>query len=590
MKLSKLTIRNFKGIKELTLHIEDISIVIGPNNNSKSTILQALKQFGSKETKLDQSFYHNYETSNPVSFHATFTDITSEELDLHGIRKSVHEDSGNFIVRAIYNYDQKVERASKTTGEESHDLNYEGWDGKLGGGKDGTHFLNAFPEIVYIPAVKDASDDLKNNSQYMKTLYSLYKSVIKNLDEYKEAEEKARLLQDKINKHNDEKINYFEEEVQEFLKDVTSTKIKFNVNVSPLEDIVSTSVEPNFDFNGLETTLKHQGNGVQRTFILSIFKGFKLFKKKFNEEEKGVNRPLIIAIEEPELYLHPHLARVFKDTLYNLVDEGFFQVIATSHSPNFIDLSKPHRTLIKLNMKEDKKISVKQVNSDIYGLPDQEKERFQALLKFDPYVNEMFFANNVILVEGDTEVVALKSIGEKLVESGELEEEVYQRTSVINCAGKGTMYVVLNVLNNFGVDYTCIHDFDITEYNKKGDIRTVPSLKAALTLNHKIERLCEIGESPKYVFQHTFEAEMPEDYEKGESKSFAAYEYIKNKSIHDIPGNLLNIIKLAYKQKSNEPIDHKNHILLEYYDWENINEVKKQWEVPREDYVIRVGC
>ncbi|WP_346417415.1 hypothetical protein [Bacillus sp. MUM 13] len=31
--------------------------------------------------------------------------------------------------------------------------------------------------------------------------------------------------------------------------------------------------------------------------------------------------------------MHPHLARVFKDTLYSLAGDGYFQVIATSHSP-----------------------------------------------------------------------------------------------------------------------------------------------------------------------------------------------------------------------------------------------------------------
>ncbi|MCK1998367.1 hypothetical protein MPH47_14280 [Psychrobacillus psychrodurans] len=84
-------------------------------------------------------------------------------------------------------------------------------------------------------------------------------------------------------------------------------------------------------------------------------------------------------------------------------------------------------------------------------MPKHEKNKFQALLKFNPYVNEIFFAENVILVEGDTEFIALKLIGEKLIEREELENDIYQRTSVVNCAGKRKVYVVLNVLNNFGV-------------------------------------------------------------------------------------------------------------------------------------------
>ncbi|MFE4430427.1 AAA family ATPase [Peribacillus butanolivorans] len=62
---------------------------------------------------------------------------------------------------------------------------------------------------------------------------------------------------------------------------------------------------------------RKKGSGA-KTLIIAI--NFKMYSKKYRSEEKGVGRPLIIAIEEPELYLHPHLARVFKDTLYSLAD------------------------------------------------------------------------------------------------------------------------------------------------------------------------------------------------------------------------------------------------------------------------------
>jgi len=589
MKLTKLTIRNYKGIKEISLNIENISLIIGPNNCSKSTVLQALLQFSSSDKKLKRDLYHRHITSEPISFHATFENITPEEIELHGLKKSIHIPTGNFIVRSIYDFDTEVERASKISGDDNHDMALEHWEGKMGGGKGGSHFLNVFPEVIYIPAVKNASDDLKDSSPYMKTLSTLYKDVIKNLEEYKEAQAKTELLQEKINAHDNVQIKYFEQEVQGFLKEVTDTKIKFNVDISPLEEMVGTSLKPNFDYNGLETLIDHQGSGVQRTFILSILKGFKMYSKKYRFEEKGVARPLIIAIEEPELYLHPHLARVFKDTLYTLADDGFFQVLGTSHSPNFIDLSRSNRTLAKLSLDKDKNVFAHQVNSDIFGLPSQEKDRFQSLLKFNPYVNEMFFAENVILVEGDTEVIAFKLLGEKLVEAGELESDIYHRTSIVNCAGKGTMYVVLNVLNNFGVKYTCIHDYDITEYNKKNEKRSKTTLKGVLTLNHKIERLCKSRNNKKAVFRHTFEAEMPDDYEKGSSKSFAAYEYLKEKELETLPIGLLNIIRFAYNIPLDKELNHDNEVILNYYDWDILREAKEEW-IPEvdEDYIITV--
>lgn len=582
MKLQKFTIRNFKGIKELSIEVENISIIIGPNNSSKSTILQALNQFGDKSLKLDTHLYHKHDTSEPISFHATFTDLTEEEIEMHGIRNSLHSESGNFIVRAVYKAGENVERSSKLSGLQTHDLELDGWDGKLGGGRGGSHFLNVFPEVIYIPAVKDASDELKNNSAHMKTLFSLYKDVVTGLPEYKDAYEKTQLLQSKINEHEDEKIRYFEEEVRGFLNEVTSTDVKFKVNVSPLDDIVSTSLETSFNYNGLDTTLSHQGNGVQRTFILSVFKGFRKYKRRFETENIVNNRPLIIALEEPELYLHPHLARVFKDTLYSLADDGFFQIIATSHSPNFVDLSKPNRTLAKVYTNEDNQVGLNQVNSDVYGLPSHEKERLQALLRFNPYVNEVFFADRVILVEGDTEVIAFKVVGEKLVNSGELSRDDYYKTSVVNCNGKGTMYLLLNILNNFGIKYTVIHDYDITELDKKGNRRKSSSLKATLTLNHKLEKLAFARDNKKFVLQNTFETEMPEDYEEGSSKSFSAYEYLNTKELDDLPSGLLDIIKSAYGVGQTE-LNHSNEVLVPNYDWSEMQQALEEWNEPIEE-------
>jgi len=556
-------------------------------------VLQALKQFGSSDKKLDVKYYNNHDTSNPISFHATFIDVSEEEAALHGLKASMHEETKSFIVRAVYNYGEDVKRLSKTHGEPTHDLGDEGWLGKMGGGNNASHFVSIFPEVIYIPAVKNASDEIKNTSENIKTLTTLYKEVIHSLEEYTEAETKTKALQDKINQHDDERIRYFESEIQSFLTDITSTKINFKVNVQPLAEFVSTSINPLFNYNGVETELDFQGNGVQRTFIVSILKGFRKYRSRYATETKDqalFRRQLIIAIEEPELYLHPQIARIFKDTLYSLADDNYFQVMATSHSPNFIDLSKPNRTLAKVSLNGDKSVRIYQVNSDIFGLPDDEKLRFQALLKFNPHVNEAFFADKVILVEGDTEVVALRLIGEKLAQEGHLDLDVFNRTTVVNCSGKPTMYVVMNVLNNFGVKYTVIHDFDITETNAKGDRRSPAALKAVLTINHKLEYLAGLRSNGRFVFQNTFEAEMPHDYEKGSSKSFSAYEYINPKSIADLPIGLMDIIKSAFGLELDHPLDHSNITLLPRYkrdSWIELEQAISEWEEPIADEYVR---
>lgn len=595
MKLSKLTIRNYKGIKELSLDIENISIIIGPNNCSKSTVLQAIEQFGKANKTLDLSCYHRHNTDEPISFHATFTDITSAEVELHGLRNSLHEPTGYFIVRAIYPYGHDVKRSSKTNGDPTHDLLDEGWDGRMGGGNNNSHFINVFPEILYIPAVRHATEDVKSNSEYIKTLSTLYKEVIMGLDEYSAAILKTTELQDKMNSHTNEKLGFFQNEVNSFLHDITSTKVDFKVSFKPIEDFISNSVNAIFNYNGIDTSIEHQGNGVQRTFIVSLLKGYRKYRSQFPPEgraEIAARRPLIIAVEEPELYLHPHIARAFKDTLYQLADDDFFQVIATSHSPNFVDLSKPNRTLMRFSLNSNNDVITSQVSSDIYGLPADEKDKFQALIKFNPYLNEVFFAQKAILVEGDTEVVALRQIGQMLVDSGLISQDSLYKTSIVNCAGKSTMYVVLNVLNNFGIPYTVIHDMDLTELNKNGQRRSSSTLRQAITINYKLEALADVRANKKFVFQYTFEAEMPDSYEKGTSKSYAAYEFLKDKSLDELPLRLLEIIKSAFGINIEVPIVHRvdelvQQYLLEQPHWTELKEAYQGWQKPEHQLFIK---
>ncbi len=60
-------------------------------------------------------------------------------------------------------------------------------------------------------------------------------------------------------------------------------------------------------------------------------------------EKKGkddaATRSLIIGFEEPEIYLHPSAANQMRDLIYELSD-GQSQIIATTHSPYLIDLSR----------------------------------------------------------------------------------------------------------------------------------------------------------------------------------------------------------------------------------------------------------
>ncbi|MDM5196602.1 hypothetical protein QUF79_00635 [Fictibacillus enclensis] len=109
-----------------------------------------------------------------------------------------------------------------------------------------------------------------------------------------------------------------------------------------------------------------------------------------------------------------------------------------------------------------------------------------------------------------------------------------------------------------------------------------------MTLNHKLERLAFARRNKKFVLRHTFETEMPHDYEKGSSKSFSAYEYLNTKELHELPIGLLDIVKASYGVAEIEP-DHKNEIILSHYDWNEMNQALEEWNEPKEEeFILRL--
>jgi predicted ATP-dependent endonuclease of OLD family len=68
----------------------------------------------------------------------------------------------------------------------------------------------------------------------------------------------------------------------------------------------------------------------------------------------------------------------------------------------------------------------------------------------NPVVNEFFFYDNIILVEGPTEQVTINHVAKQL------DKQVH----VIDCLGKANIPMFARILNQFQVPYTVVHDAD----------------------------------------------------------------------------------------------------------------------------------
>jgi len=219
--------------------------------------------------------------------------------------------------------------------------------------------------------------------------------------------------------------------------------------------------------DGVETAPVHQGHGLQRTLVMTLLQILAEIQVETvpNEGDRrafGIPaRPVILAVEEPELYMHPQMERKMRDVLYGLAVQPDFQVICTTHSPVFLDIARSHKTIVRAVKGSDRVVTLFQVTQDVFGGPDAdaERERVQLVRILHPTVNEMFFARRVVLLEEHSAVVAFDRAADL---TGLFNRHPHLRRDVtlIDCQGKPNIPMFQRVLNHFRIPYTVIHDED----------------------------------------------------------------------------------------------------------------------------------
>ena len=198
--------------------------------------------------------------------------------------------------------------------------------------------------------------------------------------------------------------------------------------------------------DGIETPLESKGSGLQSLIMIELFK---FYCKVFNQSS-------LLILEEPELFLHPHAKRMLSDILNDFIKNGGRnnenQIIITTHSEEFIHNVDIENINVIRKTKEGTKKS--RINKENYG---DGKELQKLKIELQHKNTEMFFAEKVILVEGEEQIlipnIVQKIYGKNILNNNDI--------SIIKVGGKSYFYIYRKVLNELNIKNYIIADYDI---------------------------------------------------------------------------------------------------------------------------------
>jgi len=136
------------------------------------------------------------------------------------------------------------------------------------------------------------------------------------------------------------------------------------------------------------------------------------------------------------------------------------QIVCTTHSPWMIDLSQELQSLTKMLLQDSGYITSVNygVSEAMTNLFEDDRKRVKMLQLFDDEMSRVFFAHRVVVVEGDSEMVALKATIALL--PAEARKQVLSRVQIVKARGKAAIISLVKYLRALSVEPFVIHDRD----------------------------------------------------------------------------------------------------------------------------------
>lgn len=447
-----------------------LSAIIGANSAGKSTILLALDMAFGNAAKLDEFMFNGKQTDEPVIVEVTVQGEIEHPGPWHNENCLPVGKGYALTVASLWTTSGRIRFVRRSDG-----LYYKQT------ARDREHCAGLLPEFRIIWADSRLNDEANLEKK------NLIGDLIDALLEQGESQELSIVrridglmgeLQTLVSRDNPvdpalwKPVEELEASLSRGLVSITPqrSRVRLNLdqNIPSLRSIFTKGVM-SID-NGVELAFDQHGLGLQRSFVVSTL-------RTWCDTIRDAQKDYVFAIEEPEIYLHPHATRVLLNTLEQLGRQD--QVIFTTHSSEFVNRAPLGNILTVQRFDRNGGVASRVTKPNLSNLRADDLVKVQRYLQEDR--SDMLFARAVLLVEGQAELFALPN---------------FARTLGHDLDGGGVSVVFVNGLGNFHTYHHILRAFNI------------PHIILVDGDGHPRERMQEYGSAADAVFV------LPHDFEQ----------------------------------------------------------------------------
>lgn len=462
MYLNKVKVKNYRSLKNVELVLDkengtpNLSLIIGKNNSGKTSLLKIMKKMIVDDRKLS---WNDFNIQYRKEIHKIL--LSKEEVskgDFEGIILDLYmeyddnDDLNNILplmldlnmennivvlefkcqpiihkIEELQNLvnDTELKEYRKFSDFMQENLNKyfetnvyaRGYDYRSCELTDAIEKLDSsiVKKIINITGIS-AKRDTSNNEKD----HTLSQIAAKYYENFSDEEDKIRSLREEVSKTdgilNEEYNKLFKDVIDDFKKFGNFLNGEEKVNIHSKMD-VSKLLKGNtvFSYQYNEEDLPENYNGLGYMNLLGIIFEVKACFQKFRQDSNR-SKINILYIEEPEAHTHPQLQYIFIKNIGKLIENEKenlnVQTIITTHSSHIVSQCKFEDT--NFFIKENDNAQIKSY-ADLENLYKNEREVFEFVKKYITLSRaEIFFADKLILIEGDTERILLPTMMEML--------------------------------------------------------------------------------------------------------------------------------------------------------------------------------